>query len=71
MDLVQLLVYVIIIGAVFGLVWRFLLPLLPPPFGTVAMVIMVIIVILWLLSLVGALPRMRVGDVQPVAITTT
>jgi hypothetical protein len=47
--LIQLLVSVV----VFALIYYFFIPLLPAPFGTIALVILVIAVIIWLLKFAG------------------
>lgn len=47
------LVNVLIALVVLGLIWKFLLPLLPTPFGTIALVILVVLAIVWLLRLGG------------------
>lgn len=61
-TLVQLLVVCIVLGLLYWLVT--LLPL-PSPFKAIAMCIVILIAIVWLLSLVGLLPRLRAQAAEP------
>ena len=48
-TLVQILVAVV----AFILIFKYLLPLLPAPFGTIVMIVLVVAAIIWLLRLGG------------------
>jgi hypothetical protein len=47
--LTQILVAIV----AFVLVYYFLIPLLPAPFGAIALIVLIVAVIVWLLRLVG------------------
>ncbi len=59
MDIITLLIYVIVAVLIWWLLTRYLLPLLPEPVRTIAIVVLVIIAILFLLSIVGIGPGIR------------
>lgn len=59
MGLVELLVIVIVLALVWWLLTKYIIPLLPAPWGTIVVVICVIIAILILLSLIGIEPGIR------------
>lgn len=65
-QLIQLLVYLIVIGVVFWLIIGYVLPAIPmpEPIRMAVIAILALIVIIWLLSAVGLLgapPHLRTG----------
>jgi hypothetical protein len=44
---------------VWWLVWNYLLPRIGEPFRTIVIVLMVLLVVVWLLSLIGIVPPVR------------
>lgn len=59
MSLISLLVVIIVLALVWWLLTKYLIPLLPAPWGTIVLVICVIIAILILLGMVGIGPGIR------------
>ena len=59
MSLISLLVVIVVLALVWWLLTKYLIPLLPAPWGTIVTVICVIIAILILLSFIGIGPGIR------------
>jgi cell division protein FtsX len=59
MTLLSLLIVLIVLGLVWWLVWNYLLPRIGEPFRTIVIVLMVLLVVVWLLSLIGIVPPVR------------
>ena len=55
--MIRWVIRIAIAVVIFLLIFKFLLPLLPAPFGTVMLVVLVIVACLWLLQLAGWLGR--------------
>jgi hypothetical protein len=56
MGLIELIVVIVILAVVFLLIERYLVPLLPAPFGRIVMILLVIIAIFYLLGRIGIGP---------------
>lgn len=57
MDIITLLIVVVVLG----IAWYFIRPYVAPPFDKIVYVVAALVVCLWLLSLVGLGPGLRVG----------
>lgn len=59
MDIVTLIIVIVVLIAVWILATKYLVPLLPEPWGKVAMIIIVLVAIFILLGFIGVVPGFR------------
>lgn len=55
MDLITLLVICIVLAIVFYILTRYVIPLLPKPWGTILLVVIALLVVIYLLTRIGVL----------------
>lgn len=60
MDLVSILIFVVVAALVWYIFSGYILPLLPPPFRTVAIVLCALVAIVFLLGLIGVGPGVHI-----------
>lgn len=53
----NLLIRIFVAIVVFILIYSYLIPLLPAPFATIALVVLVVAAIIWLIGLAGGFPN--------------
>lgn len=56
MGLIQIVVFLVVLGIVWWLFSTYVLPRVPEPFKTLIIIVLVLAVCLWLLSFAGLIP---------------